>query len=329
MIGTVHSSAGADRVQALGARPVTLDLLDARAVGDAVRKAGPDVIVHQATALGNAHFGRSLDRTFAVTNRLRTVGTDTLLAAGREAGVRRFIAQSFAPYRYAREGGPVKTEDDPLDSAPPPNTQETFAAMTHVDRAVTEAGGTALRYGGFYGASNDGLITPVRKRQFPIVGGGGGLMSFIHLEDAAAATVLAVEQDCPGVYNIVDDEPAPVREWLPVLAHALGAKPPRRAPRWVARLIAGEAAVVMGTRAGGRRTPRPNATWVGHCSTPAGGKASPPLTRRPNRTSPARRVITRLGSASGGGMGTCGLEMTPGGSWLAQAYQVDHVGIPV
>ena len=134
VIGTVHSSAGADRVQALGARPVTLDLLDARAVGDAVRKAGPDVIVHQATALGNAPFGRSLDRTFAVTNRLRTVGTDALLAAGREAGVRRFIAQSFAPYRYAREGGPVKTEDDPLDSSPPTNTHETFAAMTHVDR---------------------------------------------------------------------------------------------------------------------------------------------------------------------------------------------------
>ncbi len=251
VVGTVHSPAGADRVQALGARPVTLDLLDARAVRDAVLEAGPDVIVHQATALGNARFGRSLDRTFAATNRLRTMGTDALLAAAREAGVRRFIAQSFAPYRYAREGGPVKNEDDPLDSIPPPNTQETFAAMTHVDQAVTEFGGTALRYGGFYGAATDGLITPVRKRQFPIVGDGDGLMSFIHLEDAAAATVLAIAQDHPGIYNIVDDEPATVREWLPVLAHALGAKPPRHAPLWVARLIAGEAAVVMGTQARG------------------------------------------------------------------------------
>ena len=132
-----------------------------------------------------------------------------------------------APYRYARQGGPVKTEDDPLDASPPPNAQETYAAMTRLDRAVTEAGGTALRYGGFYGAANDGLINPVRKRQFPIVGDGGGIMSFIHLEDAAAATVLAVEQDRPGIYNIVDDEPAPVREWLPVLADALGAKPAR------------------------------------------------------------------------------------------------------
>ena len=249
--GTVHSSGGADRVQALGVKPITLDLLDARAVREAVLATRPDAIVHQATALGNVRFGRSLDRTFAATNRLRAEGTDALLAAAHEACVTRFVAQSYAPYRYARQGGPVKTEDDPLDASPPPNAQETYAAMTRLDRAVTEAGGTALRYGGFYGAANDGLIKPVRKRQLPIVGDGGGIMSFIHLEDAATATVLAVEQDRPGIYNIVDDEPAPVREWLPVLADALGAKPPRHAPRWLARFIAGDAAVVMGTQARG------------------------------------------------------------------------------
>jgi len=165
--------------------------------------------------------------------------------------VRRFVAQSFASYRYAREGGPAKTEDDPLDPAPPANTHETHAAMTHLDQAVTDAGGIALRYGGFYGAGNDGLVEPVRKRMFPIVGDGGGVMSFIHLDDAAAATVLALQHDGPAIFNIVDDEPAPVREWLPVLAQALGAKPLRHFPRWLARLVAGEAAVVMGTEARG------------------------------------------------------------------------------
>jgi nucleoside-diphosphate-sugar epimerase len=196
-------------------------------------------------------FSRNLDRTFAQTNRLRTEGTDALLAAAREAGVPRFVAQSFASFRYAREGGFVKTEDDPLDPAPPPSTRATNAAMGHLDDAVADAGGIALRYGGFYGAANDGLIEPVRKRQFPIVGDGGGVSSFIHLDDAAAATVLALEHGAPGIYNIVDDEPAPVREWLPVLAQALGAKPPRHFPRWLARVFAGEAAVMMGTEARG------------------------------------------------------------------------------
>jgi nucleoside-diphosphate-sugar epimerase len=165
--------------------------------------------------------------------------------------VRRFVGQSFAPYRYAREGGPVKTEDDPLDPAPPRNTQQTHAAMRHLDEAITAAGGIALRYGGFYGDAGDGLIEPVRKRMFPIVGDGGGVMSFIHFDDAAAATVLALEHEGPALYNIVDDEPAPVRDWLPVLAAALGAKPPRRFPRRLARIVAGEAAVVMGTEARG------------------------------------------------------------------------------
>jgi nucleoside-diphosphate-sugar epimerase len=165
--------------------------------------------------------------------------------------VGRFVAQSFASYRYIRQGGPVKTEDDPLDPDPPANAQQSWAAMAYLDRTVTDAGGIALRYGLFYGAANDGLIEPVRRRQYPIIGDGGGISSWIHLEDAAAATVLALEKDCPAIYNIVDDEPAPVREWLPVIVHALGAKPPRRFPAWLARLIAGEAAVVMGTDARG------------------------------------------------------------------------------
>jgi 2-alkyl-3-oxoalkanoate reductase len=251
VIGTFRSPGNAERVRSLGAEPVALDLLDARAVRAAVLAAEPDAIVHQATALADMRFSRNLDRTCAPTNRLRTEGTDALLAAAREAGVRRFVAQSFASFRYAREGGPVKTEDDPLDPTPVPTTRETNAAMRHLDEAVTDAGGIALRYGGFYGASNDGLIEPVRKRQFPIVGGGDGVSSFIHLDDAAAATVLALEHDGAAVYNIVDDEPAPVREWLPVLADVLGAKPPRRFPRWLARLFAGEAAVMMGTEARG------------------------------------------------------------------------------
>ena len=251
VIGTFRSEAGAERLRGLGAEPLALDLLDAQAVRTAVLATKPDAIVHQATALANARFNRNLDRTFAATNRLRTEGTDALLAAARDADVRRFVAQSFAPYRYAREGGWVKTEDDPLDPNPLPSTRETNAAMRHLDEAVTAAGGVALRYGGFYGASNDGLIEPVRKRQFPIVGDGGGVFSFVHLDDAAAATVLALEHGGAGIYNIVDDDPAPVREWLPVMAQALGAKPPRHAPRWLARLIAGEAAVVMGTEARG------------------------------------------------------------------------------
>jgi 2-alkyl-3-oxoalkanoate reductase len=251
VIGTFRSPGNAERLRALGAEPIALDLLDARAVRRTVLEAEPDAIVHQATALADVRFSRNLDRTFALTNRLRTEGTDALLAAAREAGVRRFVAQSFASFRYAREGGPVKTEADPLDPTPVATMRETSAAMRYLDKAVTGAGGIALRYGGFYGASNDGMIEPVRKRQFPIVGNGGGVFSFIHLDDAAAATVLAFGHDGAGIYNIVDDEPAPVREWLPVLANALGAKPPRRVPRWLARLVAGEGAVMMGTESRG------------------------------------------------------------------------------
>jgi 2-alkyl-3-oxoalkanoate reductase len=161
------------------------------------------------------------------------------------------VAQSYASMRYAREGAMIKKEDDPLDARPVTGMEETAAAMTYLDDVVTDAGGIALRYGSFYGASNDGMVEPVRKRQFPIVGDGGGFSSFIHLEDAAAATVIALEHEGPAIYNVVDDEPAPVREWLPVLANALGAEQPRRFPVWLARLFAGETAVMLGTEARG------------------------------------------------------------------------------
>jgi nucleoside-diphosphate-sugar epimerase len=251
VFGTFRSPGSDDRLRALGAEPVALDLLDAHAVRNAVLASEAEAIVHQATALADLSDFKHFDRTFAQTNRLRTEGTDALRGAAREAGVRRLVAQSYAPARYARVGGPVKTEDDPLDPTPVPDTRETWAALRYLEEAVTGAGGIALRYGTFYGASNDGLPEPVRKRQFPIVGKGGGVWSFIHLDDAAAAAVLALERDTAGIYNIVDDEPAPLHEWLPVLADVLGAKPPRRAPRWLARMFAGEAAVMMATEGRG------------------------------------------------------------------------------
>ena len=251
VIGTFRSPAKAERVRALGARPVALNLLDPGAVRRAVLDIRPEAIIHQATALAGQRFSRKLDRTFAETNRLRTEGTDALLAAAREAGTRRFIAQSFAPYRYARQGGMVKTEDDPLDAAPPAGAHETNAAMTHLDQAVTAAGGIALRYGGFYGGADDTVTRAVRKRRFPIIGDGEGVTSWIHLDDAAAATVAALEHPGAGIYNIVDDEPAPAREWLPVLADALAAKPPRHVPVWLVRLLMGEDAVMGATQSRG------------------------------------------------------------------------------
>jgi nucleoside-diphosphate-sugar epimerase len=251
VIGTFKSPHKEAHLRTIGVEAVALDLLDAPAVRKAVLDAKPDAIVHQATALANAAFSRKLDKTFAQTNRLRTVGTDALLAAAREAEVQRFVAQSFAPYRYAREGGMVKSEDDPLDSDPPAAAKETNAAMAHVDQAVTEAGGIALRYGGFYGNPDDQVINLVRKRRFPMIGKGEGWTSWIHLDDAAAATVLAVEHDRAGIFNIVDDEPAPASEWLPALAKALGTKPPRHIPARLMRVILGEDAVMGQTQARG------------------------------------------------------------------------------
>jgi len=300
VVGTHISPASAELVRTLGAEPVALDLLDANAVRKAVLDARPDAIIHEVTALSGATYGRNLNKTLAGTNRLRVEGTDALLAAARQAGTGRVVAQSFAPYRYAREGGPVKSEDDPLDATTLPNTAETFAAMTHLEDAVTEFGGIALRYGLFYGAANDGLIEPVRKRQFPIVGDGGGIMPFIHLDDAAAATVLALEHDTPAIYNIVDDEPAPAREWLPAMAEALGAKPPRKLPAWLAQLFAGKANVVLATEARGASnakakrelgwTPRYRSWRQGFPATYSAG----PVADRPGRRPAARTSSPRV-----------------------------------
>jgi nucleoside-diphosphate-sugar epimerase len=251
VIGTSRSSGNAERIRALGAEPVALDLLDAGAVREAVLRTEPEAIVHEATALTDLSDLKHFDRSFHQTNRLRIEGTDALLAAAREAGVGKFVAQSNANHRYAREGGPVKGEEDPLDPTPVPAMRESVEAMRYLDRVVTGAGGIALRYGIFYGDPDDGMVEAVRARKFPIAGDGAGVWSFIHLDDAAAATVLALEHDGAGTYNIVDDEPAPVREWLPELARILAAKPPQRFPRLVARLFAGEAPVVMATESRG------------------------------------------------------------------------------
>jgi 2-alkyl-3-oxoalkanoate reductase len=260
VVGMTRTASKQDELRALGARPVVADALDPDAVARVVGEAEPEVIVHQLTALSGAMKARDMrhpERFFATTNRLRTEATDHLLAAGRVVGARRFVAQSFGGWRWARTGGSVQTEADPLDPDPPAALRAGLAAILHLERAVTtiEWGeGLVLRYGGFYGpgtgissAPDAQMTAPIRKRLFPLVGDGGGVWSFVHIEDAAAATAAAVDHGRPGIYNVVDDEPAPVREWLPALASALGAKPPRRIPRWLARLAAGEAATVMMT----------------------------------------------------------------------------------
>jgi 2-alkyl-3-oxoalkanoate reductase len=266
VVGMTRSSSKQDLVRSLGARPVVADALDSDAVAQAVASAGPEVIVHQLTALSGKMSVRDMrhpERSSAaiMTNRLRIEGTDHLLAAGHAVGARRFVAQSFAAFRWARTGGPVQTEADPVDPDPPAALRGPLEGILHVERAVPtiEWGeGLVLRYGGFYGPGTtisrapDAMMTgPIRKRRFPVIGNGGGVFSHVHIDDAAAATVAAVEHGQPGIYNIVDDEPAPVREWLPVLASALDAKPPRRIPRWLGRLVAGEAATLMMTEARG------------------------------------------------------------------------------
>lgn len=247
VVGSSRSRAGAERLHLLTAETILLDVLDRVAVRDAVVRARPDAIVHQATALAGKSDFRRFDTSFAQTNRLRTEGTEAIVAAAREAGVEKIVAQSFAGWPYARDGGPVKTEDDALDPTPVSEMRETLAAIEHLETVVTEADGIVLRYGALYGDPGDAQLELVRKRRFPIVGDGGGIWSFVHLDDAASATVLAVEQGEPGIYNIVDNDPAPVREWLPVLARAIHAKRPRHVPRWLARLAAGEVGVVLMT----------------------------------------------------------------------------------
>ena len=241
---TTTSAAKLDLLAQLGARGVVMDGLDAASVGEAVAAAGPDVIVNQMTGLSAAHAGklnpRRADRFFAATNRLRTEGVDHLLAAAEAVGVPHVVTQSHASFNGLRQGGPVKTEDDPLQVV------EGTKALSHLEDAVVAAGGAVLRYGAFYGpGGSDDQVALVRKRLFPLVGGGTGYFSWVHLDDAASATVLAVEQRATGVFNIVDDEPAPVSEWLPHLARCVGAKPPRRLPAWLARILAGEMMVGM------------------------------------------------------------------------------------
>src|SRR4051794_25968895 len=253
--GMTRSESKRALLEEMGAVPVVADALDPDAVAKAVGDARPEVIVHELTAIGAIDL-RHLDRDFALTNRLRTEGTDHLLSAGQAVGVRRFVAQGVSTYGlYARTGGPVKTEEDPLEPAPPPAMRETLAAIRHLENAVLGAEwteGIVLRYGVFYGpgtslAPGQEQLEMVRKRKFPLVGDGRGVWSFIHVADAADATVAALERGSRGIYNIVDDEPAPVSEWLPVLAEEVGAKKPLRVPRFVGRLAGGETAVVMMT----------------------------------------------------------------------------------
>ncbi len=254
VLGMTRSASKRAMLHDLGAVPVVADALDPAQVADAVARAQPDVIVHQLTAIGTLD-PRHFDRDFALTNRLRTEGTDYLLSAGQAVGVRRFVAQSYGAWPYARTGGPVKSEEDPLDPAPAREMRETLAAIRHLEQAVLGARwteGIVLRYGAFYGpgtslAPGGEQFEMIRRRKFPLVGDGGGVWSFIHVADAAEATVAAVGRGRRGVYNVVDDDPAPVAAWLPALAQALGAKKPMRVPRFIGRLFAGEAGVVMMT----------------------------------------------------------------------------------
>jgi nucleoside-diphosphate-sugar epimerase len=252
--GTTRSESKQVALWDLGATPVVVDALDPDQVADAVANAQAEVIVHELTSIETLDM-RHFDRSFAMTNRLRTEGNDHLLSAGRAVGVQRFVVQSYTGWPYARTGGPVKTEDDPLDPAPAHEMRESMAAIRHLETAVTEADwtvGIALRYGGFYGPGTSlgpggEQFEMIRKRKVPVVGDGAGVWSFVHIADAAEATVAAVERGERGIYNVVDDDPAAVADWLPTLAQTIGAPKPWHVPRFVGRLVAGEVAVVMMT----------------------------------------------------------------------------------
>ena len=259
VVGTTRTPAKAAIIRRMGAEPAVADGLDAAAIRAAVIAAKPDIIIDQMTDLAAVTDIRHFDRAFATTNRLRTQGTDFLLAAAREAGVRRFIAQSFCGWTYGRGGESIKTEADALDPDPPEELRHTLQAIQHLEDAVTGSAtpeGIVLRYGSFYGPDTGmlsrAMIDQLRRRRVPLIGGGGGQWSFIHVEDAAAAAVAAIERGKPGdIYNIVDDEPADVSEWLPALAALVGARPPIRVPAWLGRLFAGEHLVSMMTEVRG------------------------------------------------------------------------------
>jgi nucleoside-diphosphate-sugar epimerase len=251
---TTRTPGKAAQLREAGAEPVVLDGLDREAVIAAVRAAAPEVIVHQMTALAGMRSLRNPDKAFAATNELRTRGTDNLLAAAARAGTRRVIAQSYAGPGPDRRPGPLKTEADPSDLRPIRSAVQGPAAIAYVDKTVPAEApeGIVLRYGGFYGrGASDFLLDMLRKRQVPVIGGGTGVWSFIEITDAAAATLAAVEAGAPGIYNVVDDDPAPVAEWLPYLAKVAGAKPPLRVPAWLGRLLAGEFVVAQMTTSRG------------------------------------------------------------------------------
>jgi nucleoside-diphosphate-sugar epimerase len=248
-----RSAAKVGALRELGAEPVVADGLDRHAVVEAVVRAEPEIVIHEMTSLSHLKGVRRFDHEFAMTNRLRTEGIDHLLEGARAAGARRFVAQSYAGFNYERTGGPVKTEDDPLDPSPPATMARSLAAIRHLEAAVLGQDGlegVVLRYAGFYGPVSEmpSLLDAVRRRRLPIVGDGGGVWSFVHLDDAAAATVLALEPAAQGIYNVADDEPAKVNVWLPELARVLGAPPPRRLPTWLARPLVGAAGISMFTQ---------------------------------------------------------------------------------
>ncbi|MDB5516783.1 MAG: dehydrogenase [Tardiphaga sp.] len=271
VVGLTHTPAKAGMITAFGAKAVVADGLDERAIGEAVASSEPDVVVHEMTDLKDASDLRHFDRAFASSNRLRTEGTDILMTAARDAGVKRFVAQSFCGWPYARVDGPIKSEADPLDPDPPRELRHSLDAIEHLEQVVTHASGPegiVLRYGAFYGTDTglfDGpMIDQIRARRAPLIGDGEGWWSFLHIDDAAAATAAAIERGRAGsVYNIVDDEPAPAREWLPALARMLGAKPPFHVPPWIARILAGEHIVMMMTqnRAGSNAKAKRELGW--------------------------------------------------------------------
>jgi nucleoside-diphosphate-sugar epimerase len=256
VVGLSRTPQKARELEGLGAKAAVADPLDREALTSAIRRAEPEVIIHQLTALAGVGNLKKLDEEFALTNRFRTEGTDTLLRAARLVGARRFIAQSFCGWPFAREGGPVKTEEDPLDTNPPASFRQTLAAIRYLEDAVrgaTDVEALALRYGIFYGpgtgiAKDGPIVGLVRKRWVPIVGDGAGIWSFIHIQDVVRATGAAMSRGAPGIYNVVDDEPAAVITWLPFLAGVLGAKPPRRVPAWLGKLAIGDGGVSMMTK---------------------------------------------------------------------------------
>ena len=261
VVGMTRSPDKAGAVRAAGAEAAVADALDAEAVKSAVDRARPDAIVHQLTSIPPRVDPRKMVRDFALTDRLRTQGTANLVAAARAAGGARIVAQSIA-FAYAPgPPGTVHTENDALTSDPPAQFRRSAAAVAELERTVLGAGGLALRYGYFYGpgtsiSARGALGEEVAKRRLPIVGGGTGVWSFIHIDDAAGATAAALTRGESGAYNVVDDEPAPAREWIPALAEALGAKAPRSVPAWLARPLAGEYGVYTMTRAQGASNAR-------------------------------------------------------------------------